>query len=371
MAADPVSSADVTSFDQLQPFEPWAADRLRVALSSQDAAQRVAGLAMAVQPAAPVDAVVSEIARAAGLARDDEGALMMAAAALGAATTGAARAQALTALCVLARIEFPASVRRLVAKNFWGYQTIPAAAWPSVAQMVFSDDAELRQVAFAAAIPHAREGAREIVAQASVAGPPGWTTEGMDLLAASAGQDESRRTQVLDYVMRSLAQVTSLPALVAGNSALARLNPDGPAVLGLCALAAKAENAAAAQPALNAITQLGDRAGRAVPELVVQLKATDDPEREEALCKTLLAARIAEQDVPLPRVIERVRVAPDRAVAAHCMLIAMHAKAFAKLAPVIAERFARAEPPLQTMLDCVYEMLTGQHLLENPPKFAA
>lgn len=352
-------------------LQPWPVERLREGLSSSDAKTRTVALAMVAQPSTQVDSLVAEIARAAGLAKSDEAALMMATAALGNAVSPPARQVAIDALCLLAQAEMPAAIRRMVARNFWAYKVIPAAAWPAVADMVFSEDARLRQVAFAAAVEHAVHGAAAIAQVAAAVGPDRWTVEGLDLLASSAGDDEGRRDQVFAYVQRSLNGATSTARLLAGAAALARLRPNGPAVSTLCAIAAHAKSAPDAQPAFDAISQLGERAAHAIPELVSQLRATDDPEREEALCNTLLALRIEPHDVPVQRVIERIREAPALAVKAHCTLVALHAKAFARLAPVIAERFSRADESLQALLDVVHEMLTGRHLMSNPLKFAA
>ncbi len=348
-------------------FERWSEPRIRDALVSSEAEQRLAALSMVVSPDAPVDALVVEVVRCAGLSRNDPAALHIATTVLTLMKTAEARHVALEALALLAREEMPRPVRIMAANGFWLYQAVPTSAWPFVAQMVFSDDALLRQVALAAAVPHAAEGASHIAAAAARVGPLHWSTEGLNLLGASAGADPRKQQQVEHYVLQSLQGTTHPPTLIAGYSALARVNTSSTAVLALAQVAGQAISLDDAKLALQALSQLGETARSAIPALVAQLIATDDAVREEAICHALVALGIAADEVPLQRVLLRVSNGPDESVVAHCMLLGLHGKAFVRAAPLVAKRYSEASFELKRVLDAVHEMLTGQPLLVAPP----
>ncbi len=347
-------------------FKRWSEDRIRQGLTSSDASERIAALSMVMLPDSPVDALVVEIVRCAGLSRDDENALHIAASALTLMRTPDSQKVAVDALALLAREDMPLPTRICAANGFWLYKTVPVSAWPAVAKMVFADDSLLRQVAFAAALPHAPAGASYIAVATAHAGPHGWTTEGLDLLGASAGGDTRKQQQVESYVLQSLEGATHLPLIVAGYSALARINPSGAAIGALAQVAGRAPTPAEAELALKALRQLGESAKLAIPALVAQLTATDDAEREAQLCETLLALGVSQSEVPLTRVVERVAHGPDSAVVAHCMLLGLHGRAFAAAAPIVAKRFDVASEGLCRVLDAVHEMLTGRPLLVAP-----
>jgi len=128
-------------------FKRWSEDRIRQGLTSSDASERIAALSMVMLPDSPVDALVVEIVRCAGLSRDDENALHIAASALTLMRTPDSQKVAVDALALLAREDMPLPTRICAANGFWLYKTVPVSAWPAVAKMVFADDSLLRQVA--------------------------------------------------------------------------------------------------------------------------------------------------------------------------------------------------------------------------------
>ncbi len=347
--------------------ERWPHDRTQTGLIADDASTRMTALAMAIQPGAPVDQWVQELVRCVELSRGDEIALQVAATVFCLLKTPAAQQLALPCLVTLATVENPPPVRRAAAHCFWLYKCIPAGAWPSVSQMVFSGDADLRVVAFGAALPHAEAGASEIAATAASVGAAGWTTEGLDLLAASAGASEPKQRQIEAYVMRMLQGETKVPAMVAGYSALARLNPKGAGVAALVQVAGTAPDWSDGKLALAALRQLEEKGRSAVPALVKQLVETDDPDREDALCHTLLRLQITDREVPIARTMQRVESGPDKSAIAHCIFLGLHAKAFARAAPVVAARYAKASDALKDVLNATHEMLTGTLLKPAVP----
>ena len=119
--------------------------------------------------------------------------------------------------------------------------------------------------------------------------------------------------------------------------------------------------------ALTALSQLGELARAAIPALVKLLVETDDPEREELICHTLLLMNVTDREVPIARVLQRLESGPDQAVVAHCIFLGLHAKSFARVAPLVAARFKTASEGLKGVLDAVYEMLTGTRLQAPSP----
>ncbi len=349
--------------------ERWSHERIRVELVSDDATNRTHALAQALQPDAPLDSWMPELLRCVALSRGDGTALLLAATLFTQLKTQPAKDAALPCVVSLVAVDSPAPARGMAANALWLYQCVPTEAWPGLAQMVFSPEAGLRKIAFSTALPHAVAGAPWIASTAAQVGAPGWTPEGLDLLAASAGTSDTKKRQIEDYVLRTLKGETNISVMVAGYAALARLNPKGPGVLALTQVVAAAPQWRDAMLALTALSQMGEGARAAIPGLVKQLVATDDPEREDALCKALLELKITDREVPIARVVQRVESGPDQSVVAHCVFLSLHRKPFARLAPIVAARFAHAttSEPLKLVLDAVHEMLAGTVLLAATP----
>ena len=133
------------------------------------------------------------------------------------------------------------------------------------------------------------------------------------------------------------------------------------APLALAKLAANDDDQTA-MAAINTLVQLGESAKSAIPGLVEALGQTENPERVEAICRALWPLKVSAKDVPLPRVLKRVEGAPDRAVAAHCLLLSLHAKSFAAASKVVAARYAVSGEALQRVLDDVHHQLVGKRL---------
>ena len=322
---------------------------------------------MTIQPDAPTDSWITEIVRCVGLSRTDATALQIAATALAMIKTAAARPAAVDCLVTLAAVENAAPVRAWAVYGFGVHGQVPAAAWMAVSEMLFSDDATLRQIAFGAALPHAIGGAGALASKAAEVGPKGWTADGLALLAASAGSAESKQRQVEAYITRSLHGESATSALVAGYVALARLNPRGVGAVALAKIAGAAQILPDAVLALTALGQLGTLGRPAVPLLVEQLINTDDPEREDLLCRALLQLEITEREVPLTRALQRIECGPDKTVFAHCIFLSMYRESFARAAPVLAKRFTTSSEALKPLLDAVYKMLTGRQLTVDAP----
>ncbi len=349
--------------------ERWSHERIRAELVSADAMNRTHALAQALQPDAPLDSWMPELLRCVELSRGDGTALLLAATLFTQLKTQSAKGAALPCVVSLVAVDSPAPARGMAANALWLYQSVPTEAWPGLAQMVFSVEAGLRKIAFSTALPHAVAGAPWIASIAAQVGAQGWTPEGLDLLAASAGTSDAKKQQIEDYVLRTLKGETNISIMVAGYAALARLNPKGPGVVALTQVVAAAPQWSDSMLALTALSQMGELARAAIPLLVKQLVETDDPEREDALCKALLEMRISDREVPLGHVVQRIESGPDQSVVAHCIFLSLHRKPFARLAPIVAARFAdvSTSEPLKLVLDAVHEMLAGTVLLAATP----
>ena len=342
-------------------IELWSVARMRDGLLSDDPALRLHALAMTVQPDAHVDECVPAIAACVELSRGDAAACQLAAAALSMVKRESEKATAANCLATLASADNAPAVRTFAAHGMAQLAQVPVQAWPGLSQMLFNDDGAMRQVALRAATPFAVQGASFIAQAAAAATPPKWTTEGLAALARSAGTSDDDKRRVEQFVLRSLQGQALMPTGVAGYAALARLNPDGVAPLALAKIAA-ADDDEAAIAAINALAQMGETGKTAIPGLIEALAQTENPEREEAICRALLTMRVRANDVPLPRVLKRVETAPDRSVAAHCLLLSMHAKLFAAASKVVAARYAIAGDALQRVLDEVHHQLVGKRL---------
>lgn len=349
---------------QMPKIELWPAQRLREGLSSDDPQLRVHALAMTVQPEAEVDECVDAIVACVELSRADPVACQIAAVALGNVKRDSEKIAAVNCLATLAAPENAPPVRTFAAHGMAQLALIPPAAWPSLAEMLFVEDGNLRQVALRAVMPFAVHGASFIALAAAAATPVKWTAEGLAALAHSAGTSADSKNRVEQFVLRSLQGQPLVPTGIAGYAALARLNPNGVAPSALAKIAASDDDKTAIA-AINALAQMGETAKAAIPGLIQALGQTDNPEREEAICRALLPMRVRANDVPLPRVLKRVETAPDRAVAAHCLLLCLHARSFAAASKVVAARYATSGEALQRVLDEVHHQLVGKRLVPD------
>ena len=338
---------------------------MREGLSADDHGLRIHALAMTVQPEAQVDECVDAICMCVEASRTDPVACQLAAVALGNVKRESVKLAAATCLATLTGIENAPAVRTFAAHGLAQLGQVPPAAWPGLAQMLFVEDGSARQVALRAVTPFAVQGAGFLAQAAAGATPGNWTAEGLAALALSARNSSDNKQRVEQYVMRSLQGQAILPTGIAGYAALARLNPGGVAPLALAKIAAT-EDDRTAIAAINALAQLGEIGRPAIPGLIEALSKTDSPEREEAICRALLPLKVSANDLPLPRVLHRIEKAPDRAVAAYCMLISMHAKSLSAASRVVAARYAVSGEALQRVLDEVHHQLVGKRLAPSP-----
>lgn len=341
----------------------WPADVLDRNLRSGDPVVRTAALGMAVQPGAPVDRCVDAlVACARQVDAADTLGQQLAATALGSLPAQAATREAQACLAGLVAENREMAVRIAAAHALSRLSCLPAAAQDPLCAMLLDLDANARKVALLAVSPFARATAGAIARHVAAAGPARWTVEALQALVASAGDDKASRGKVESFLMRSLAGAPLVPTGIAGYASLARLDPRGPAIAALVQVAADRGNREASCAALEALGTLGEMAQPAAKNLAQLLAETDDPAREELLCRTLVLLRSPAKDVPLARVLQRVEGAPDRSTAAHCMLLCLHPKEFAQAATVVKERCAAAGEALRQALQQTYKILTGTEL---------
>lgn len=360
MNTDTAPSAPVAP-PELPKLELWPAQRMREGLLSEDPALRLHALAMTVQPNAELDECVPAIVACVEMSRGDATACQLAAAALSMVKRESEKTTATDCLATLASTENASAVRIFAAHGLAQLAQVPASAWPSLAQMLFSEDETMRQVALRAVTPFAVAGAPHLAQAAANATPVKWTTEGLAALVQSAEASHDSKERVEKFILRSLQGQALMPTGIAGYGALARLNPNGVAPPALAQIAAS-EDDPTALAAIQALGQMGELGKNAIPGLVQVLSQTDNPQREEAICRALLPMKAAAGDVPLPRVLQRIEMGPDRTVAAHCLLLSVHAKAFASAAPVVAKRYATSGDALKRVLDELHHQLVGKRL---------
>ena len=340
----------------------WSGAVLAQNLVAAQPTTRVLALGMALQPGAPINDCVQELVRAADLSQGDPLALKLAASALGGLQPGhvADTVQAKLASLVASVHELP--VRIAAAHAMYRLRCLPAAAVDSICQMLLDADTGARKIALLAFSPFARSAQGAIAACIAHTAPSQWTQQAMLALARSAGDDRAAQRSVDAFVMRSLPGTALLPTGIAVYAALTSINPHGAALAALVKVAADARAVEESSQALDAIGELGEVAHPAVCHVAEMLVATADPVREELLCRTLVKLRPAQRDLPLDRVLQRLREAPDRAAAAHCMLLCLYPNEFARAGAVLSQRFSVASNALRRVLSQTHKTLTGIEL---------
>ncbi len=345
----------------------WSAETLREQLGSDEAPARLRALAMAVQPAAPLDACVEDVVKCVAISADDPLAQKIAAIALGGTNVSPVPPSVLECLSRLAAPDHDVQVRIAAAHSLYRLKQVPQSALPGLSDLLLDPDSSARKVAALALSIAGIDSASEIAKKMAAVSPDQWSTEGIAALAHSAGDTTERKRSVEQFIVRGMAAQPLLPTGIAAFAALAKLNPGGPSLNALVTVAVQSTDALHRQAALDALSSLGENARSAIPDLVKSLVATDEPEREEGICRVLLPLRLQANDVPLPRVLNRIERAPDRAVAAHCLLLSLHAKSFTSAAKVVAARFATSGEALQRVLDEVHHQLVGKRLVALQP----
>jgi hypothetical protein len=340
----------------------WPVDVLERHLLSEDAIVRTVALGMSVQQGAPIARCVDALVTCAQLSQSDTLASQLAATALGSLPPPSATQAVQGCLVTFTAQTRDMPVRIAAAHALFRLGCLPAAAQDPLCSMLLDADGTARKVALLAFSPFAQSAAGAIARHVAATDPARWTVEALHALVESAGDDKASHGKIEAFVMRSLAGAPLVPAGIAGYASLARLNPRGAAVDALVQVAGDATNHEASNAALDALGQLGETARLAANSIAQMLAATEDPAREELLCRTLVRLRAPAKDVPMARVLQRVQTAPDRSTAANCMLLCLHPKEFAQAAAIVQQRWLAAGEALQKALAQTYKTLTGMEL---------
>jgi hypothetical protein len=372
MSDSPVPTSATASTETDAPVAQvitiWPANVLAKHLVSTDPSIRIRALAMAIQPNAPVNECVAELVRASELAEAEVQidatsiALQLSAAAMGALDPKRVPPNVPLRLGQLAGETHTDPVRIFAAHSLFRLGQMPPSAATGVASLLLSSNPQARQVALLALSPFARQCAPEITNAVASLSADKWSSEALAALAKSAGDDPNSKRAVEAFVMRHVAGQAILPTGIAAYVALAQLNPDGVGLTALARIISEGTDPAHLMAALAAIGQLGEIARPATHAIAERLMVTADPALEEALCRAFVQARGEAQNVPLSCVLKRIAEAPDRAAAAHCMLLGMHPKAFTSAVIILTQRFVSASDALKGVLAQTYKLLTGTEL---------
>lgn len=344
----------------------WPSEKLRIELVSPDVLARQTALAMCACPGAPVNDCIDALVRGAELAGDDAAQLQSVSVALGGATPARVTAPALELISSLTEPKYSDPVRIFAAHAMLRLKLVPASAFTRLASMLTHDEASVRQIALITLGQVIKPAASAITQLVAALPPERWTLEALTALARCAGDSSEHRKAVEQFVMRFLPNAPIIPAGISGYTALAQMQPGGAATVVLGRIAATATESQHWKAALQALITLGEAGQTAAGELGAALIGMDDPERQEATCRALLAIRATPKDVPLPTVLSRVQNGSDRSAAAHCMLLCLHAKAFSAAAKVVRARHAVASAALRPTLSQTHLALAGIKLGDVP-----
>ncbi len=350
----------------------WSTETLKQQLSSSSEPDRLRALAMCLRPNAPINECVPELHRCVELALENpDHPLLWQLCALSLGSLAPERANDATN-ALLARLASTdeEGTQTHAAHAFFRLQRLPEVAHAPIASLLQGKSDNLRKVANLCVTPFAAKVAGAIAEVVGKTPASSWTAEALDALAKSCGEDGQRKRTVEDFLIRGVKDQPLVPVGIATFTALARMNPGGNGLTSLVSVATQAHDPAAADAALASLAQLGRDAKGASKSLAKLLSTTDDPAREEALCRLLVTLETPANELPVARIVDRVASAPDRASAAHCLLIAFHAKQFTAIADTLRTRFASASNGLRLVLDATHKALTGQSLapVENGTK---
>lgn len=340
----------------------WSAETLREQLRAKEASSRLRALAMANQPKAPLDDCIPDVVACAELSSDDPIALRLAAVALGGANVARLQPPHFEFLSQLIAPVQDVQVRIFAAHSLFRLKHVPASAFAHLSDLLLHAEAPPRKVAALALSLSGNAAAGEIAKAMSSVSADKWSTEALSALAHSAMASAQSRSAVEQFVMRGVEGEPLVPTGIAAYAALAKLNPDGAALQALTRVAIEATDPIHWRAAIDTLSSLGENATGSSAALANALEKIDDPEREELLCQMLVQIKVRADDLPIQRMIHRIAKAPDRAAAAHCMLIALHAKKFLAISKVVHERFAGASDALARVLSKTHEALAGTPL---------
>jgi hypothetical protein len=340
----------------------WSAETLKQQLASARESERLRALAMCTLPNAPINDCVGELHTCVEktlAANADALTLQLCAVALGTLAPERANEQTNQLLAQLAAKD-DETTKTHAAHAFFRLKRMPDIAHAPIVEMLGHPTANVRKVANLSLTPFALYTAAAIVEAVSQTPATSWTTEMLDALAKSCDGDAARTRTVEEFLIRGVKDQSLVPVGIAVFSALARMNPGGQGLTSLVTAASQTEDAKAANAAIEALSALGRGARDARRGIAQLLETCDDPAREEALCRLLVGLETQANELPAARIVERVASAPDRATAAHCMLVSFHAKEFRLAAQVVKDRFAKASNALRPVLAATYLSLTGQ-----------
>lgn len=341
---------------------PWRADRMCAELVAEDPKVRAAALGAALEPGSPLGSCIDALICCCELSANDPQALCLCAVALGAVPREALRPIVLDTLAKMCSSTQAREVRAFAAHALYRHEAMPAAAVPGIVPLLLDPEPGARAAALLALSPFAAAFPQPIVAAIVAANPCMWSNEAMVALVRCAGTDVGARRKVEEFVLRMMRDGDGRQTLIAASVALARVNPEGDALKALVRMAAESD-ASTAIAAIGAIGDLGEAARPAVPQLVAMLKVAVEAEREEALCRTLVKVRMAAGDAPVARSIERVQLAPDRAAAAHCMLLTLHPRQARGVLGALEQRAEAADEGLLAVIAKTYEIIAGRALV--------
>ncbi|MDW8311716.1 MAG: hypothetical protein RMK02_03130 [Burkholderiales bacterium] len=372
--ASPPTPPQVTALPKLTL---WDAETLRRELLASDPNARLRALAMCVQPGAPVAQVLDALAHASAQTRleyarlaaptpIDRVPLQLAAAALGQVAPQQAGAAVEAELCALLALDCPVTATH-AAHALWRLERLPEASLDPLARWLVHEDANVRAAAALAAERDPRRLADALVRTVHATPRERWSIELLDTLARSAGEESAKRRAVESFLTEAATSVPLVPVGMGILTALVRLEPSRSRLQALAQLAGHADETVALT-ALASLARLGKLAQALRSELLALLARTDDPAREEALCRLLVGLDPRGTELPLERMMQRIASGPERAVAAHCLLAAAQAEAARPLAALIEQRFATGTPALRPVLSATHEQLVGRPLeaLQQP-----
>ena len=183
----------------------------------------------------------------------------------------------------------------------------------------------------------------------------------------SAARDTTALRRVEQFLLLGLRKAADLLPGVAVFGALAAARADTGPLQALTRIACDPQSGPAGVAALQAMGELGEAAQAEAPALAHALAHTDDPDREELLCRTLVQLRCPWRLLPLAHVLQRLAQGPERAAAAHCLLLALYPREAARAVPLLSQRHAQASAALRPALAATCKALGGPALIEPHP----
>ena len=323
---------------------------------------------MAVLRDAPVAACQSALAQAAERSLDDALAGQLAAAALGCLPPVRPALTVQSVLTALVQPQRALPVRIKAAHAIFRLKCLPDGAHAGLCALLFEDDMAARQTALLAVTPFEARAGAALVAAVRAHAPAHWTREALTALVRSAAPDAAALRRVEQFLMLGLRKAPDLLPAVGVFAALAIASSDAGPLQALTRIACEPQSGPAAAAAVQALGELGEAAQSQAATLAQCLPRTDDPEREELLCRTLVQLRCPWHALPLAHVLQRIAQGPERAAATHCLLLALHPREAAQAVPLLSRRHAQASLALRPALAATCKALGGPVL--NEPELA-